>query len=124
LGNWQNTAFTPEAASSETELRTHNKLNQVTAFGVSPTSASVLYDGTTGHSNGNFKNDGTRAYAYDTLNRLVQVNRVSDSAIVGAYTYDAIGRRIPRTISNGGLSGDLAGFTALSCVTMSTVEVQ
>jgi RHS repeat-associated protein len=110
LGNWLNTGITPEGGTSQLQVRTHNKLNQITAFGVSPTSTPVLYDqGNNAGSppqkgNGNIINDGTRANRFDALNRLRTVNRVSDGAAVGAYVYDAVGRRIHRTISNGGVN--------------------
>ena len=44
LGNWRNTAFTPEGGSPALEVRTHNKLNQITAFGVAPASTPITYD--------------------------------------------------------------------------------
>jgi hypothetical protein len=115
LGNWRNTAYTPEGGASELEVRTHNKLNQITAFGVAPASTPVLYDqGNNAGSppqkgNGNIINDGTRINAFDALNRLVTVNRVSDGSPIGAYVYDALGRRVIRTVSNGGV-GNVTPF--------------
>ncbi len=47
----------------------------------------------------------------DALNRLLQVNRVSDNAIIGQYSYDALNRRIRKTVSNGGLSGTIPNGT-------------
>jgi hypothetical protein len=52
-------------------------------------------------SNGNLADDGVRLDFYDALNRLVQVKRNSD---------DALGRRIRRVVSNGGLSGGRSGI--------------
>ena len=118
VGNWGNTNITPEGGTSQLQVRTHNKLNQVTAFGVAPASTPVLYDqGNNAGSppqkgNGNIINDGARANVFDALNRLVTVNRVSDGLQIGGYVYDAIGRRIVRAISNGGLPGTLPNGTS------------
>ena len=38
---------------------------------------NLIYDGVPGASNGNLKNDGTRIYKSDALNRLLEVDRVS-----------------------------------------------
>jgi RHS repeat-associated protein len=109
LGNWSTTTATPVGGSSATENRTHNKLNEVTAFGVSPSSTAVLYDHgnnvspNAGRGNGNITDDGVRLYAYDALNRLMTVTRKSDNAVIGQYTYDAMGRRAGKVVSNGGL---------------------
>jgi RHS repeat-associated protein len=117
LGNWTTTTITPEGGSSSTQSRTHNKLNEVTAYGVLPTSTPVQYDhgkNTAPHGsrgNGNIADDGVRLYAYDALNRMTTVKRKSDGATIGQYTYDAQGRRILKVVSNGGLSGTIANGT-------------
>jgi len=118
LGNWKNTVFTPEGTSTATtEIRQHNKLNAITQFDGTP----VLYDhgNNAGNpnpliaqrGNGNIVDDGTRLYAYDALNRLVTVSRKSDSALVATYTYDALGRRALKVVTNGGVSGTIANAT-------------
>ena len=48
---------------------------------------------------------------WDALNRVVQVDRLSDSATIGAYFYDALNRRIRKVVSNGGLSGTIPDGT-------------
>lgn len=111
LGNWKNTNYTPEGASPITQTRTHNKLNELTQFATTP----VHYDhgNNAGNSNpliaqrgnGNITNDGTRIYAFDALNRLMTVSRTSDGLQVGAYVYDALGRRIRKVVTNGGVTG-------------------
>jgi RHS repeat-associated protein len=117
LGNWSTTTITPEGGSSAVQSRTHNKLNEVTAYGVSPASTPVLYDHgnnsgpTASRGNGNIVDDGVRTYAYDALNRLTTVSRKSDGAAIGQYVYDAGGRRIQKIVSNGGLSGTVANGT-------------
>jgi RHS repeat-associated protein len=108
LGNWQERSFTPVGGSVSTDDRNHNKLNEITQRTInSDTPIAFSYDGSSGASNGNLTNDGTLIYAYDALNRLIQVNRVSDGAVIANYSYDALNRRIMRAVSNGGLSGDL-----------------
>jgi RHS repeat-associated protein len=104
LGNWQNTSFTPVASPPGLDVRTHNKLNQITAFNAPSATTRILYDqGNNAGSppqkgNGNIISDGTRANAFDALNRLRTVNLVNDGAAVAAYAYDAIGRRIVRQV--------------------------
>jgi len=110
LGNWKTTSFTPEGGSPATEVRQHNAVNQITKFGSTP----VLYDhgsnigANAAQGNGNIVNDGTRLYQFDALNRLILVNKTPGTPLpIGAYVYDAFGRRVRKTISNGGLSGDI-----------------
>ena len=61
--------------------------------------------------NGNITDDGTRLYAYDAFNRVIQVRGKSDGLLVATYTYDALGRRIRKVISNTGLPGTLSNDT-------------
>lgn len=68
---------------------TKNSVNAYTAID-GPISLSLQYDG-----NGNMTNDGVRSLTYNADNRLVSVN----NGATGSYTYDAIGRRISKTIS-------------------------
>jgi RHS repeat-associated protein len=118
LGNWKSTVYTPEGGTSTTEIRQHNRLNEITRFGTTP----VTYDhgNNTGNpnpliaqrGNGNIVNDGTRIYAYDALNRLTTVNSTaSGTPAVAAYTYDAFGRRVLKVVTNGGISGSIANAT-------------
>jgi len=113
LGNWKKTVYTPVGGSQTTELRRHNYVNQVTRIGSTP----VEYDhgDNTGDAarqgNGNVADDGERLYAWDALNRLIQVKRKSDLALIATYTYDAAARRIRKTVANGGLSEDIPNAT-------------
>jgi RHS repeat-associated protein len=113
LGNWSITTITPEGGSATVQSRTHNKLNEVTQYGSTP----VYYDqgnnsGTPPQKgNGNIIDDGVRTYAYDAFNRLTTVKAKSSGNPVAAYTYDALGRRIQKVVSNGGLSGTIANGT-------------
>jgi len=43
---------------------------------------------------------------WDALNRLREAYRRSDSALVAVYLYDAGGRRVRKTVSNGGVDDD------------------
>jgi RHS repeat-associated protein len=60
---------------------------------------------------GNMTDDGSRTFEYDAFNRIRTVKRKADSLTIGEYTYDALGRRIRKTISNGGLGGGIANGT-------------
>jgi len=117
LGNWSTTTIIPEGGSAAIQDRTHNKLNEVTAYGVSPVSTPVLYDhgnnsgSSAAEGNGNIVDDGVRTYGYDAFNRLTTISRKSDSATIGQYTYDAMGRRLLKVVSNSGLSGMVANGT-------------
>jgi len=124
LGNWRRTVFTPEGAPQPTtQVRQHNYVNQLTQMGDTP----VTYghgdndDGRAG--NGNVADDGTRLYEWDALNRLTAVKRKSDSQPIAAYRYDGLGRRIRRTVTNGGLPNESAlngttdfVYLAIQCV--------
>jgi YD repeat-containing protein len=55
----------------------------------------------------------TRSYAWDALNRLVRVNKDPgpSTTLIATYTYDALGRRIRKVVSNDGLSGNIPNGT-------------
>ena len=98
-------AFHPE----DTEVRQHNLLNQITRITADGATTQFAYD-----ANGNMLDDGTRLMTYDAFNRLLRVDRKSDAATIGQYTYDADpggGRRIRKIITNGGLSGTITNGT-------------
>ncbi|MCE9552376.1 MAG: hypothetical protein K8T91_03240, partial [Planctomycetes bacterium] len=108
LGNWRRTTFTPVGGSESKEVRQHNALNQITSIkeGSDP-KVPFTYD-----LNGNLTNDGTRTYEWDALNRLKKVYKTPSSAVlIAEYTYDALGRRIRKTVSNGGLGGSIPNET-------------
>ncbi len=44
---------------------------------------------------------------YDALNRTTILKCANDYKTVATYTYDALGRRVRKVISNGGLTSDL-----------------
>ena len=79
------------AGSAQTEVRQHNALNQITRL-QNPAATDPLisptYDGS-----GNLTNDGTLGYTWDALNRLVAAGSSAH------YVYDALDRRIRKTVS-------------------------
>ena len=112
LGNWRATGFIPVGGSQTTDQRSHNNLNEITQRTLTGSGAITFqYDGVAGASNGNLKNDGTLIYAYDSLNRPIQINRASGGAVIGNYVYDALNRRIRKTVSNGGITGNVPNET-------------
>jgi RHS repeat-associated protein len=102
VGNWRKTERTPVGGAAASEIRTHNKLHQVVKAG----DVALAYD-----KSGNMTDDGSRTFVYDAFNRIRTVKRKADSLTIGEYTYDAHGRRIRKTISNGGLGGDITNGT-------------
>ncbi len=108
LGNWHRTVFKPVGNSEVNELRQHNGLNQITTVNDGSGNVPFSYD-----LNGNLLNDGIRSYEWDALNRLKKVYKDPNGmpALIGSYDYDAIGRRIRKIVSNGGLSGAIANGT-------------
>jgi RHS repeat-associated protein len=52
--------------------------------------------------NGNLTGDGQYTHAYDEHNRLIRVTRILDSAVVGEYVYDALGRRVAKLADGDG----------------------
>jgi RHS repeat-associated protein len=106
LGNWRNTVFTPATTGTpaqQAETRQHNGLNEITRRSNSSISELInpTYD-----LNGNLTFDGTLNYQWDALNRLAAA--LSGETTVGAYSYDALNRRICKTI--GSASTDFIYF--------------
>jgi RHS repeat-associated protein len=102
VGNWRKTERTPVGGAAASEIRTHNKLHQVVKAG----DVELAYD-----KSGNMTDDGSRTFEYDAFNHIRTVKRKADSLTIGEYTYDALGRRIRKTVSNGGLSGGITNGT-------------
>ncbi len=84
---------TPYGGSATTTNYTSNVVNEYTAVGAT----THTYD-----ANGNLTDDGTNTYAYDAHNHLLKVTRKSDSAVLGEYKYDALGRgrRTKKTVGS------------------------
>ena len=118
LGNWRATGFTPVGSAAQVDRRNNNYVNQITQRSVAGGTAVVFeYDNNSSPlpGNGNLTYDGTLNYQYDALNRLIAVNRVSDGAAIAAYVYDAGNRRVRKTVTNGGLAGNIPNGTTDSC---------
>ena len=115
LGNWKTSVYTPAGGNYTTDQRSHNYVNQITQVIENPPGALTAFEydshATPTTGNGNLTNDGTLIYAYDAYNRLIQVNRVSDGLIIATYVYDAVNRRVRKTIFNGGLTGRVPNST-------------
>ena len=90
LGNWNSVV-----SNGVPQVRTHGPANELLTVNAS----SFSYD-----FNGNLSNDTTYACTYDEENRLTLVQRLADSAIVGEYFYDALGRRVVKFADPAGTS--------------------
>ena len=88
VGNWNTVT-----SNGVPEVRTHGPSDEILTDRAQP----YFYD-----ANGNLTQDTAYKYAYDEENRLVQVQRQSDSAIVGQYYYDIFGRRIAEVVDPAG----------------------
>jgi RHS repeat-associated protein len=89
-GNRTSVVVTPYGQSPATTSYTDNAYNQYTVVG----GVSRSHD-----ANGNVTDDGTYTYAYNYKNLIVKATRTSDSVVVGEYKYDALGRRVEKTVS-------------------------
>jgi RHS repeat-associated protein len=87
------------------ETRQHSSFNEITARTVGSTTTAIRSD-----DNGNESDDGTFLYAWDSMNRLRTVTRKSDSTLIAVYTYDALGRRIQKVVTNSGALNGTTGF--------------
>jgi RHS repeat-associated protein len=85
VGNWYNLV-----SNGVPDVRTYGTANEL----LTDNTSTYLYD-----ANGNLTHDNNYNYTYDEENRLTQVQRLSDLAIVGQYSYDALNRRV-MTVTN------------------------
>jgi RHS repeat-associated protein len=88
VGNWLNLI-----SNSIPDIRTYGPANEL----LTDNGSNYVYDAV-----GNLVRDNSYNYGYDEENRLIRVQRLSDLAIVGQYTYDAIGRRVTRIANPAG----------------------
>ncbi len=122
--NWKSNTHTTNDLS-ETENRTHSDFNEINEVAGDPYGEAVPgvheFD-----ANGNLTNDNRRLLTWDALNRLRQGRRASDSALIGEYSYDCMGRRVRRVVTNGGLpeNPDLDGATEYFYDNWQVVEEQ
>lgn len=90
VGNWDMLI-----SNSVPELRAYGPANELTNLNGN----LFTYD-----ADGNLQQDTLHTYGYDEANRLIQVTRLADSAIVGQYFYDAFGRRIAKIANPAGVA--------------------
>ena len=92
-GNW---------STVDGETREHSSFNEITVRDDGAVT-TLQYD-----DNRNLLDDGTSSYSWDYRNRLRQAVRNFDGLTIAEYTYDALGRRIAKSVTN---SGALDGTT-------------
>jgi RHS repeat-associated protein len=81
--------------------RQYSSTNALISVTSGSTTTSLFYD-----NNGNQTSDGTYLYSYDFENRLRTVTLGGSTATVAVYSYDALGRRIQKVVTNSpGLNG-------------------
>ena len=107
-GNRTSVVTTPYGVSPTTVSYTDNSLNQYTVVG----GVSRSHDG-----NGNVSDDGTYTYAFNYKNLIVKATRKSDSAVVGEYKYDALGRRVEKAITGATYRYIYSGVETVSVYT-------
>ena len=95
-GNWTDTSTTVGGVPA-VESRQHSSFNELIDRGGN----ALDHD-----QNGNEIDDGTATFEWDFRNRLKEVTRKSDGMQVAEFAYDALGRRIRKAVSNGGLPND------------------
>jgi RHS repeat-associated protein len=88
VGNWNS-----KTTNLVTQTRTHNVVDEL----IKINSTNLTYS-----ADGNPLNDGTYTYTYDEENRLTKITRISDSAVVGQYLYDALSRRVQKIADPNG----------------------
>jgi RHS repeat-associated protein len=96
VGNWNS-----KTTNAITQTRVHDVVNELTKIDAT----HLTYD-----LNGNLQNDAAYIYAYDEENRLTRVTRIADSALVGQYQYDALGRRVQKIANPAGTSATTVYF--------------
>ena len=101
--NWEQTTRTT-MSSIVVEERSHNAVHQVTGVTVNGDAKSLVYDAA-----GNLVHDGVREYRWDYANRLREIKRASDGALLAVYEYDAFNRRVVKETTSQSSAG--AGFT-------------
>lgn len=95
VGNWKQV---------DSETRQHSSFNEITQRNKGG-ATSILSD-----HNGNETDDGTYLFKWDYQNRLRNVSRKSDGAIVAVYSYDALGRRMRKVVTNSGAINGTTDF--------------
>jgi RHS repeat-associated protein len=108
-GNWK-------SINDEKETRQHSSFNEVTSRRIVTLSVRQRHD-----DNGNLTDDGRKTFEWDFNNRLLKVTRKSDGEVIADYAYDAVSRRIRKSVTN---SGQLDGTTTYYYDDQRVVEEQ
>src|SRR5262249_41406232 len=85
-GNW---------VQVDAETRQYSSNNEIISRTAGGTTTAVRSD-----DNGNAIDDGTYLHAYDAQDRMRSVTRKSDGATIAVYSYDALGRRVRKVVTN------------------------
>jgi RHS repeat-associated protein len=96
IGNRLGSAF--DGGGTTTYLP--NLLNQYQAVTRGATTTNPLHD-----LDGNLVNDGSKVYVWDAENRLSEVRRASDNALIASYRYDYMSRRIQKKTTTAAPQG-------------------
>jgi RHS repeat-associated protein len=91
LGNRSQVATTPPTPPTQV-LYANDVVNQYTTVGGQARSHD---------NNGNLSDDGTYKFGYDFENRLVELRNSTTSALIASYRYDALGRRVEKSVVGG-----------------------
>ncbi|MBI4604971.1 MAG: hypothetical protein HY721_23665 [Planctomycetes bacterium] len=105
LGNWQEVRLanqTFDLSVGITDVIRANDQNEVASTGEAGSSLGVAKTLVLHDPSGNRIEDGTFGFRYDTRNRLREVRRRSDGALVARYLYDAYDRRIRKEVLSSG----------------------
>ncbi|MDJ0843851.1 RHS repeat-associated core domain-containing protein [Crocosphaera sp.] len=105
VGNWDESTIFDENGNPIVDDREHSSFNEL----ITQEGATLLYD-----DNGNLVEDENYKYQYDFRNRLRIATRKGDGLIpdevVAKYSYDAMGRRIRKEVSNSGANDGVTDF--------------
>ncbi|MGK7955408.1 MAG: RHS repeat-associated core domain-containing protein, partial [Crocosphaera sp.] len=100
VGNWDESIIIDENGIPIVDDREHSSFNEL----ITQEGATLLYD-----DNGNLVEDENYTYQYDSRNRLRIATRKADGE-VAEYSYDAMGRRIRKDVSNSGANDGVTDF--------------
>ncbi|MFM8387602.1 MAG: RHS repeat-associated core domain-containing protein [Planctomycetia bacterium] len=107
-GNRTTLTVTPYGSSPASTSYTDNNLNQYTVVG----GVSRSHDG-----NGNVSDDGTYLYEYNYKNLICRVKLKSNSSTVAEYKYDALGRRVEKSVTGATYRYIYSGVETVSVYT-------
>lgn len=99
--NWLSVDST-KAGVADTESRVHDDMHAVTSISHGGPAELFAHD-----ANGNRLQDATHELEWDAFNRLRRVTERSTGDVIAEYAYDALDRRVAKTVTNSGaLNGE------------------